>query len=124
MIIAKFCSNCGVSIQAGKRCKPCGELHNRLYAKRQRKVNRLKAVYGLSPEIYADMLEAQKGKCAICKQAPKVGGLHIDHDHTTGAIRGLLCSGCNKALGYFRDDPAIIENAARYLINTRWIEIK
>jgi len=63
-----------------------------------------------------DKRKKQQGsKCGICGQ---VGELVIDHDHTTGKFRGLLCSTCNKGLGHFSDSSVLLENAARYLGGT------
>lgn len=64
------------------------------------------------------MLEAQGGKCAICGGEP--GGrwkrqFHVDHNHTTGAIRKLLCHGCNAGIGNFGEDPARLLAAIAYL---------
>jgi hypothetical protein len=53
---------------------------------------------GVSDEDYAAMLEAQGGGCAICGAKPKTRRLHVDHDHATGKVRGLLCHRCNRAL--------------------------
>ena len=58
------------------------------------------------------MRRAQGGLCAICRQAPAV---HVDHDHATGTVRGLLCFPCNAAIGHLRDDPQIMRRAAAYL---------
>jgi hypothetical protein len=76
----------------------------------------LKRKYGLTLEQYDAMLEAQGGVCAICRQPrPEERTLHVDHDHDTGAIRGLLCFTCNNALGDFRDEPELFHAAAEYL---------
>lgn len=76
----------------------------------------LRAKYGLSMEEYAALLERQHGVCAICGQPPNEGGvLHVDHDHTTGVVRGLLCPPCNTGLGNFRDDQRLLRRAIRYL---------
>ena len=62
------------------------------------------------------MLAAQGGVCAICHQPrPEERTLHVDHDHSTGAIRGLLCFTCNNALGDFRDSSELFHAAAGYL---------
>lgn len=53
---------------------------------------------GVSDEDYARMLAGQGGGCAICGAPPKTRRLHVDHDHKTGAVRGLLCFRCNRAL--------------------------
>jgi hypothetical protein len=76
----------------------------------------LKRKYGLTLAQYDAMLEAQGGVCAICRQPrPEERTLHVDHDHETGAIRGLLCFTCNNALGNFRDEPELFHAAAQYL---------
>ncbi len=62
------------------------------------------------------MLAAQHGVCAICQTAPAI---HVDHDHRTGQIRGLLCFRCNAALGQLADDPLVLRRAARYLERSR-----
>lgn len=59
---------------------------------------RLKKKRGMSRQDYADLLAVQHGKCAICLQTSSVK-LHVDHDHKTGRVRGLLCSLCNTSLG-------------------------
>ena len=64
---------------------------------------------------YDAQFEAQRGRCAICGQPPKVRKLNIDHDHVTGAVRGLLCAKCNRGLAWFRDTPRFLEGAAIYL---------
>ena len=62
------------------------------------------------------MLEAQNGVCAICGEArPEERTLHVDHDHETGAIRGLLCVRCNNAIGDLRDDNDLARKLADYL---------
>ena len=71
---------------------------------------------------YAEMLATQEGRCAICLQ-PDSGRMrngrpmdfHVDHNHTTGKVRALLCHHCNTALGGFRDSPALLRAAATYL---------
>ena len=61
------------------------------------------------------MFAAQNGVCAICLEArPEERTLHVDHDHETGAIRGLLCFRCNNAIGSLRENSLIFEAAANY----------
>jgi hypothetical protein len=73
-------------------------------------------LYGLPLDDYMSLLERQGGRCAICREnaAPDLA-LAADHDHATGAIRGLLCSRCNNGLGSFRDDPELLRSAVAYL---------
>lgn len=72
--------------------------------------------YGLSPEQYDEMLENQGGVCSICKCKNKSGiRLAVDHDHETGAVRGLLCSLCNTAIGLLRHDKTLFSNAVEYI---------
>lgn len=75
---------------------------------------RLSKLYGLTPADILAMLEAQGFVCAICNEAPE-GGPVVDHDHSTGAVRGILCSPCNTGLGHFRDDAARLLRASEYL---------
>jgi RNase P subunit RPR2 len=78
----------------------------------------LKRTYGLSVEAYEAMLVEQGGVCAICSRRPgdaTHGRLVVDHRHSTGEIRGLLCEACNSVLGLFGDSPVRLEVAADYL---------
>lgn len=90
-------------------CKPCMAAH-----RRKTHLGR----YGMALDDYERMLAAQGGACGICGTGePRGMGavFHVDHDHDTGTIRGLLCSNCNSALGLLGDDPGRLEAAARYL---------
>lgn len=78
----------------------------------------LKARYGITQQQYDDLLASQNGKCAICETDEFVGPgrrPHIDHDHKTGKIRGLVCVHCNVTLGMARDNPGWLEMAITYL---------
>lgn len=80
------------------------------------KIFRLQAKYGLSPMARDALLEKQGGVCAVCGTARWNGsGPHVDHDHATGKVRGILCSTCNTALGMIKDDPGIARAMADYL---------
>lgn len=72
--------------------------------------------YGIGLVEYDVLLEAQGGVCPICGALePKPYGFHVDHDHKTGAVRGLLCGNCNTACGLVQDDPVRLRAAADYL---------
>ena len=78
------------------------------------RVRKLMREYGLTVEAHQQMFRDQEGRCAICNIEPS-SILHVDHDHVTGDVRGLLCNNCNWALGLFKDDSAVIRSAADYL---------
>lgn len=75
----------------------------------------LRRTFGMTTEEEGKLLVAQGGLCAICGRPPVDRVLGIDHDHQTGNIRGFLCSGCNRGLGFFYDDPKRLHAAAEYL---------
>lgn len=84
--------------------------------KRRERDAYLKRKFGISVDEYDAMLAEQGGVCAVCSRLPTPGiSLHVDHDHETGRIRGLLCFRCNNALGDLEDDPGLLRAAARYL---------
>jgi len=127
------CSVCGVTWESRTATNSSG-MCRRCYAvtstREHRKIdpdyNRrsvLKCRYGLTIKEYEDLLHAQGGVCAICKTSDPGDGkkkcFHVDHDHKTGAVRGLLCISCNMALGSFDDDPARLRVAAAYLEKAR-----
>ena len=72
--------------------------------------------YGINISKYNQMLSAQNGGCAICNEVNKNGRrLHVDHDHETGEIRGLLCHGCNAALGLLKENLGVVLGMAEYI---------
>ena len=73
--------------------------------------------YGLTPEQYENLLDAQGGGCRICGKAAEKNGrvLAVDHDHDTGVVRSLLCDNCNTALGQLEEDPKRFRAAVAYL---------
>lgn len=74
----------------------------------------IKSKYGVTEEAYNALFQAQNGRCKICRlNSPKK--LSIDHDHTTGRIRGLLCQSCNVGVGMFKDDVDLLAKAIEYL---------
>jgi hypothetical protein len=78
-----------------------------------RKPTRAKAL-GVTDDEYGRLLEAQGGGCALCNAKPKTRRLHVDHDHATGAVRGLLCHRCNRALPTWVTDRWLAD-ASNYL---------
>ncbi len=78
-----------------------------------RKPTRAKGL-GVTDSEYAAMLDRQGGGCAICGTTPKTRRLNVDHDHRTGAVRGLLCHRCNRALPNWMGADWLV-NAYAYL---------
>lgn len=109
------------------RCKDCRRAQCRAWSRTEggRAVKRngiLRREYRLSPSEFDALLKAQGGACAICRfpetkihRDGSVTRLSVDHDHETGAVRGLLCSGCNVGLGSFADDPEALRAAVDYV---------
>jgi len=98
----------------------CRKCYAREYARKQRAKNpkrfkdyNLRRMYGVTIEVYTRMYNQQSGRCAICMRA--LPTLCVDHDHTTGEIRGLLCRLCNKALGSFKDNEKNLQRAIWYV---------
>ena len=96
-------------------CKPC---HNRIMAENKKKLYGgqrsylLNLRYGVSSAQLEWLKLQQGGLCAICREAPAV---HVDHDHRTKEVRGILCFNCNRGLGYLDDDLVTLYRAADYL---------
>ena len=81
----------------------------------RRRYYRIEKAYGLTRDAYESMYKAQSGKCAICEcQQPK-SKLHIDHDHSSGSVRALLCFRCNAGIGLFWDKSELLAKASAYI---------
>lgn len=103
-------------------CQPCYRRQWRSYnpdaiasyrpTPEQERELRLKYKFGLTLDQYNEMLAAQGGVCAMCGGLDPIRNLAVDHDHKTGAIRGLLCGTCNTALGVVEKYQAL---ATEYL---------
>lgn len=89
------------------------------YNARQKEQRRRRQVLANSDMDYHGLLSRQGGGCAICHAVPEGRQHHIDHDHESGMIRGLLCGPCNMALGLFKDDVGRLEAAIHYLNQSR-----
>lgn len=117
--------------KTGRRpeCKECAKAyardHHTRYAERRReqyvkrgRAEYLRRLYGIELEEFDRLLAEQGGRCAICQTpAPQADekAFCVDHDHVTGAVRGILCRPCNSGIGHLRDEPAIIRAALAYL---------
>jgi hypothetical protein len=98
-----------------RNCVEC-DAAARIRHKEAIRYSRIKKEYGLSKHAHADLVGAQGGGCAICGHQPTDSfKLHVDHCHSTGRVRGLLCSKCNQAIGLFNESPEIMRAALRYL---------
>jgi len=86
----------------------------------------LQKKYGISHSDYEQMLDAQGGVCAICKvsepQNQSKGRMNVDHCHSTGLVRGLLCDRCNKGLGAFADNIDLLLTAVSYLSKSQFTQ--
>lgn len=74
----------------------------------------LKAVYGITLDDYNKLFEKQNGRCAICSKTQE-RTLHVDHCHSSGRVRGLLCQKCNMAIGLLHDSADLLKKAVKYL---------
>lgn len=97
----------------GRKCATCRRSRSRTNAHSAR----IGRTYGITAEEYATLLAAQQGACAICKQKRSYR-LNVDHCHSTGRVRGLLCRLCNgRLLTAARDNPETLRRGADYLEN-------
>ena len=127
------CHDCERERQLSPRGREIGNAASRRFLEKLRKTNlpelrrrqreaNLRKQYGIGHDQYEEILKSQGGKCAICGGGPNgkhKDRFHIDHDHETEKIRGLLCGMCNLGVGYFYDDPVRLRNAAAYLERDR-----
>lgn len=133
--LGKNCKNCGsddwyhYEEHSNTACAPCvlrrqkerKPWRGRKRNKKLLSANQMRHKYGIEPEEYERLLEEQDGVCAICGSEDNGFNQHgtkrfaIDHNHTTGDIRGLLCNRCNTAIGLLQDDPDIIRKAEAYV---------
>ena len=112
--IQSVCKNCN---KAQAKADRAAGVHRERRARTKRKGD-LKRAYGITLEHYQEMLDAQQGGCAICSSTSpgsRWNTFAVDHCHTSGAVRGLLCTNCNIGLGLFKDDTETLERALTYL---------
>lgn len=141
--VGKTCSNCqqrkcieefekarGYKDGHRGQCRVCRIKLNTAYAKSKPKASprktdpavtrrtKLKCLYGLTVDSFADLLRSQGGGCAICQSTSaggRYGTFHVDHCHATGAVRGILCHNCNLTLGRLGDNLEAVLRFASYL---------
>jgi hypothetical protein len=106
----------------GGYCKPCHNAkgkatYTRLYGSTRE--YHLRRRYGITGADYDAAVEAQGGVCPGCGGEPQ----HVDHDHRTGKVRGILCFNCNQALGNVRDDVTVLARLIAYLGSQRPVEV-
>jgi hypothetical protein len=119
-----FCEVCNkLGVRAAGKCNTCYVREWRRTHPEMSRNNDLKSNFGITLAEYADLLTQQDGVCALCGQTERTRhnkterrrNLAVDHCHTTGEVRGLLCSQCNQGLGNFRDDVGLLAKAIAYL---------
>ena len=101
-------------------CKPCHNIvarANRLLRHGSTRTLHLERRHGITSEQFDAMAAAQGGLCLLCRVRPPK---HVDHDHLTGKLRGLLCSGCHQGLGNVKDDAARLRAAADHVERHTW----
>lgn len=117
--LVAHCKTCNIAMQQIRK-----ERDPSIY-RRVEWPSKLRNKYGIEPEDYFRMLEEQGFACATCgsktpgsrhyKRMGKTEFFYVDHSHATGKVRGLLCSACNRAIGYLRDDPEVCDKVSAYL---------
>jgi hypothetical protein len=103
-------------------CKSCTNKRSKEWSTKNaesRRFSVLKSATGVDKDSYLRLLRLQDNRCPICnkdrREVPK--NFAVDHDHLTGKVRGLLCNTCNLGLGYFYDNPDLLNKAISYLAN-------
>ena len=75
----------------------------------------LKNKYGITLDDYNRILKEQNNSCIVCGATPDKQRLHVDHNHITGEVRGLLCQACNVSIGKMKESPELLERLASYI---------
>lgn len=134
-MLKKACKDCGQEAAYIPRrvtlCPPCKAARHREFCRRtgyhktryariakSERERHLIRKYGVTQSDYDRMFTAQGGCCAICRKA-QARAFDVDHDHETGAVRGLLCTSCNRMIGHAGDSADNLETAAVYLRKSR-----
>lgn len=122
-ILCNYCGKehiqVGRDIQRNQKSRACEKYKPSNYTGLSKRDVVIRNQYGITLDQYNAMLDEQDHKCAICGNEDEVEGrkLAIDHCHTTGKVRGLLCGKCNRGLGLFYDNQDLLNNAIQYLKN-------
>lgn len=99
-------------------CVECGKLI-RIRMKDTVKIKRIQTLYNLPEADYWELVDKQNSSCRLCKTHYADNfKLHVDHCHTTGKVRGLLCTNCNRGIGHLKHDPKLMRDAAIYCEET------
>ena len=104
-----------------RQCRKCKALYDKEYAKRKKEHKKhvqRKYLYGITKEEYETLLLKNNNKCHICSSDSK---LHVDHCHSTGKVRGMLCHGCNTSLGLLKESKDTLNNMINYLENNNGV---
>jgi hypothetical protein len=113
-----YCKKCHYRKNKSKRhlYKETDKAYKDKYKSRGKDLS-LQNTYGITLEEYLSIKEKQDNACAIChtKESLLRKSLAVDHNHSTGKIRGLLCSRCNRGLGFFQDNSSLLNKARIYL---------
>jgi hypothetical protein len=120
-LLSEFCSHPNSPDKLQYWCKPCqnklrAKTRSTLEGKRKRRDAGLRRWYKISIDEYESLLAKCEYKCQICGgEGDDRTGLHVDHDHQTNKVRGLLCGNCNRALGGVRDNLEIALSLVEYI---------
>lgn len=111
-----YSSHCIICATELQKNRPREERHTQYERDKEKLRDRtLQQKFGITLEIYNQLLAQQNGVCAICGGVDKKKSLAVDHDHSTGKIRGLLCGRCNPLIGFCLESPEIVRNVIEYL---------
>ena len=125
------CKSCGgihlrnaQHLQRKSRSRDCPNYRSHNWSGLEREDTIMRNKYNISLKEYNQLLDFQGGSCALCQKPLErlSRRINIDHDHDTGEVRGLLCTGCNTGLGHLGDDIEGLERALYYLKNTPYKE--
>lgn len=101
------------------KCKICRNLKSKEKRKNNPDLERtytLRKRYGITSDAYNQHLAIQEYKCLVCLE--EKGRLVVDHNHKTGAFRGLLCDSCNHYVGYYENNPQLLPRIVKYVSST------